>query len=809
MKHRKLNALLLALTLVSYAGAANAFSISMVAGKVVKWKTDDVGYYLDANGWSGISNGSDKQAVVNSFNDWEAVSCSKLGFTKLGETSVSSVIPTGAEPNGKNEFIWKEGYFPFGSSTLGVTSPLYGYTGEIVEADIAMNGTISWNTSGGGWYASDVKSVAIHEIGHLFGQQHVLSYNEYDPPTMAPYADPSGKTATLHSDDINGICFLYPKSTYTCSSNSQCPYVVGHYTNGDEYYETQWKCQGGQCVYDSSTTGSGDIGDNCYSDNSCKSGLFCVETMEGNFCSKWCTTDGQCPSDFYCIPVEEGSNEGICMGMGIVGDGNFGDFCYTDDHCKASLTCVQWWSGSFCTKVCTDPDGGTGCPASHTCFPYEDYPANQGLCLPGTVVKKDDGQLCTADSQCKSGLCFPTPGTDTKQCRTKCNPNAPGCPSTQKCVNQPGDLTGTKGGCVPKSTLPEKPDAYDCQANWECKSEFCYFDPELLKATCQSKCNPAAPTCPEGSNCLSTAAGQGVCLPVPPEPKPNGSWCLHHYDCVSGMCAPLPGTDQKYCRKPCTSGSGCPQGQVCVFYEDPAVGLCMPEGKDHGQVCFSTVECTSQICWSPGGTPICLPPCVAGTCPAGYSCTQESPFGPVCLEVSGTLTTGATCAKDSQCLSGICLSGTCRAPCNVLVPNCPQGQGCVSVTNGQQGACVDHGPLLDGKYCTNDFKCESLFCVQAEPEKRICTQPCSIAVGDCPEGQVCTDLPELDGIGACLPESSSGGDPQDLPDVSKYIDNDDNSGSGGGCSAVPAGPLASLLLLALAILPIYLRRRIW
>ena len=324
--------LLLVLVVVLLApSSAYAYSISTVGGKEVRWNISDVGYYLGANGWSGITNGKDKTELNKSFSDWQSVTCSKLAFHQIGETNVTTVLPVGASANGKNELIWKEGYWPFGNYVLGVTSPMYSFTGTISEADIAFNGTISWNTNGSMWNSIDVKSVGIHEIGHFFGLQHNLSFNENDPPTMAPYADPYGKSASLHNDDKNGICFLYPKTSYSCTSDSQCPYVVEDNSEGEEYYASQYNCVSGGCQPEtgSSNPGAGELGSYCGDDTDCQSQLFCVKTTEGNWCSQWCSVSGQnCPSGFACYVVEDDNDEGICVGG--LKNKVFGEYCFAD-----------------------------------------------------------------------------------------------------------------------------------------------------------------------------------------------------------------------------------------------------------------------------------------------------------------------------------------------------------------------------------------------------------------------------------------------------------------------------------------------
>jgi len=793
--------LLSALLVVTAAAPARAFSISMIAGKEVKWSVQDVPYYVDADGWSGISNGSDVTAIVQSFDVWEGVSCSFLGFTQAGTTTSTAVLPLGSEPNGKNEVVWKEGYWPFSSYTLGVTSPIYSYTGIISEADIALNGTISWSASGMTWNDMDIQSVAVHEMGHLFGIGHVLQWDESDPPTMAPYVDPYGKSATLHQDDINGICYLYPQGgAYACSTNGQCPNVIADAANGEEYYSAKYSCSGGTCKLNPASSGNGDVGSSCGDDGDCKSGLFCLQTTEGSFCTKWCTAGTDCPNQFYCVEVD-GSNK-ICFGSGVVGNGNFGEFCYQNSDCKSPYICMEWWSGNFCTSVCNDPTGGTGCPAKHTCYPMPGLPSGKGACMPGTAAKKENGTSCSQSSDCKSGMCFPTPGTDKKICRDSCSPSAPSCPANFKCVALPGDTTGTKGGCLPATVLPEKSDGVACSGAWECKSNYCYYDSEMGLSTCRSLCNPASPSCPAGTTCLTLTSGVGACLPLPPEPLPAGSWCQHHYDCVSGYCQLLPGTTDKYCRSTCTSGSGCKGAFECVFYDSPDVGVCMPLGKNVGAVCSSSTECTTQICWSEQGAGLCLLPCINGACATGYTCDTGTAYGPVCELSISTLAVGQSCDVAVQCMSQLCIAGICRQPCSVAAPSCPAGQGCVPVSSDTQGACVTPGALAPGADCTQDFECSSLLCVDTGTG-RACAQACDPASGQCPDGTSCETLPELSGVGGCFQEGSTPGNPDnphDPPDTQPKVS--EPSGScAAGLTHRAASPASLLcLLLAAAVL---------
>ena len=797
--HPILVAAIVAAALPLNSGTASAFSISTFGGKEVKWAISDVGYHVDSDGWSGIGNGKDKQAIDASFDDWENVSCSFLQFHKVGDTTVSSVIPTGSEPNGKNELIWKEGYWPFSSYTLGVTSPLYNFGGTISEADIAFNGTISWNTNGSTWNSMDVKSVAIHEIGHFFGVGHNLSFNENDPPTMAPYVDPYGKTASLHSDDKAAICFLYPESPYTCSSNSQCPYVIEHDAQGEEFYAMHYKCSGGSCEPDTGPTipGQGELGANCTGDSECQAPLFCMQTYEGNWCTQWCNTDVQdCPDGFACYGIE-GSDDGICVNT--AGTMTFGEYCFFETDCKSPYFCLEWWSGPFCSKDCTDVDGGTGCPTGYTCYASAYAPLGQGACFLGEVTLKDNGKSCSLSSECKSGMCFPTPGGSSKACRDKCEPIDPFCSGAYKCIALPGDMTGKKGGCIPFSVLPESSAGSPCQASWECESNYCYYDSELGQSACRQTCDVGADNCPADLKCLDVGGGQGACLPAP-APQPEGAWCLHHHECITGYCVELPGTGKKYCRNACTPGSGCQIGTECVFYDDPTVGACMPVGKAVGDVCSSSTECTTQVCWADSGLPTCMLPCVNAVCPDGYSCFALSPYGPVCLEAAGDYDVGAACTKGTQCKTGLCIDGMCRAECNVLSPQCAAGEGCVPLNNGSDGACVIPGGKLEGAACANDFECATLLCVQVNDGGQVCRTPCAYPGGACPTGLQCTELADMETIGACTePVVEPDENPNDVTgEPASTVENEvqTRGGTGAFCSASESPSATDAALLA-------------
>jgi MYXO-CTERM domain-containing protein len=132
------------------------------------------------------------------------------------------------------------------SGTIGLTTITYDTaTGQMVDADIEFHG---WDGDVNGYYLTcaaspacgnppfgqancasvDVGTVALHEAGHVVGLDHTC---QYPAPYNACPADsvmqptiPSGSLAirrTLSSDDVNGICTIYPRgaATLTCASS--------------------------------------------------------------------------------------------------------------------------------------------------------------------------------------------------------------------------------------------------------------------------------------------------------------------------------------------------------------------------------------------------------------------------------------------------------------------------------------------------------------------------------------------------------------------------------------------------------------
>ncbi len=456
---RLLSSLLMIVFVGAVAKEASAFSISMVGNKVVRWNSNTVPYKIHVDGSDDINNGSEFQKVKDAFADWESTPCTSISFTYLGTTENNQITSVGSSGNGENEIAWIEGNaWGFGSYVLGVTGPLINFQGMILEADIGFNGRQhQWSTSGTpSWNGSvqDVLNIAIHEQGHFFGMQHVLEYNNFDPPTMAPVADPNLKTATLTDDDRLGACYLYPaEGTYTCSSHSDCPDVVEtNPNNGQEYYSKYGQCQGGTCdlgfTEPPPTCGPGQLGDTCFSDDQCDCSLYCQDTGFEQICSKQCSTvSDDCPVGFSCSPYSLNGTDGACLPVPCR---EAGDVCSSADACCSELCVgISPDAGYFCRVQCNT--GNPICPEGQQCVTV-DPATQQGACIP---EKLKVGDTCTTDAECAAGYCRSISGEPGSFfCTDECASDSD-CPCSMRCLtNQspPLCIPGQNSACQPPTS---------------------------------------------------------------------------------------------------------------------------------------------------------------------------------------------------------------------------------------------------------------------------------------------------------------------------------------------------------------------
>ena len=357
-------------------------------------------------------------------------------------------------------------------------------------------------------------------------------------------------------------------------------------------------------------------------------------------------TEANCPSD--CKSSTEG-------GLGAA--------CNSGSDCKSGMVCVESDNGGFCTQFCADPNGGTGCPAPYTCVPLAQPPASgEGVCFDtgtgaecgnGTCESGESAQSCPAD--CSGGSCGGISfegcceGGLLKYCddgvlqQLDCSDN-PSCGWN----GQAGFYDcGTTGGSDPSGTNSKSCGSVGpvC-GNGNCESGE-------SKQSCPADCGSAGPVCGDGKcegtetytncskDCSAPVCGDGECqAPETSESCPADCLVDTNPVCGDGKCQ-APETSES-CPKDCTS-SGNPVCGNGKCEDGESAQSCPPDCNPN-----NLPNCGNGYC-EQGETPTkCAEDCNGGNppqCNNGYCEVGESE---------------SSCPAD--CGGGYCGDGECEAP---------------------------------------------------------------------------------------------------------------------------------------------------
>lgn len=193
----------------------------------VRWAQQPVRYFVTDRGAQGVSAIQLQNAVHQAFRTWQDVPTSSAAFQFVGFTGAESFDEDGMVTIGFRDR-------PELDRILGSTGFVVDVlTGQIVEADILLNSSFPWSVSAAGENGRfDVESIALHEIGHLYGLGHsLLGETEVSgsgrrvvasEAVMFPIAFSPGVVAgrTLRADDMAGISDLYPDGNFAVRAGS-------------------------------------------------------------------------------------------------------------------------------------------------------------------------------------------------------------------------------------------------------------------------------------------------------------------------------------------------------------------------------------------------------------------------------------------------------------------------------------------------------------------------------------------------------------------------------------------------------------
>lgn len=198
------------------ASGASAFERSTVTGQPDRplfWDTRVVHLRTAYDSCDDLLPGAIAEAVARSASSWSTAGegCSDFRLVDDGyPTGFTTNLIGGGGHDGENRIIWREAGWPdeVSPDTLALTTVVFRRsTGQILDADIDLNGVDHVWTVDAAAARTDAENTLTHELGHLLGLGHVA-----DPEaTMYGQSDPGDlEKRTLSEDDVAGLCFVYP-----------------------------------------------------------------------------------------------------------------------------------------------------------------------------------------------------------------------------------------------------------------------------------------------------------------------------------------------------------------------------------------------------------------------------------------------------------------------------------------------------------------------------------------------------------------------------------------------------------------------
>lgn len=201
--------------------------------------------------------------------------------------------------------------------------------------------------------------------------------------------------------------------------------------------------------------------------------------------------------------------------------------------------------------------------------------------------------------------------------------------------------------------------------------------------------------------------------------------------------------------------------------QDCGAGLkCTPYASDGG-CCVDTTRCV-PVTGDRGEGEACTRAAGNDDCAAGLFCltAQSGGSGPgQCIALCDVEDPSAACGADHCVQFNEGVLPLCRAACDPLAQDCPEGQACYASLTEQVFVCLDSsyapGQGQQGQACGTISACQAgLLCAPAgELEgcqaKLCCTALCPIGSQGCPPPYTCEqvydvdDYPEYAGVGYC------------------------------------------------------------
>ena len=560
------------------AQQAYAYELTGAAWRMVNYP-NGVPYCPTVNSSSAYTSSLQTQfanALDEAFEDWTDDGVSHCSAFSVQKSSCSG----SPSPNSDNPWVyWEDNWSSVsgvGPSTIGVT-PWWSSGNQITQAKVIFNDQhYNWSVNG---TATDVQTIAVHEFGHFLGLDH---YDEYSsskrnqcssasPPSVMCAYYTQGAFSEPSFDDIQGVCYLYPKPG---ALGASCDFGCNEVCHDDGYC-TQlctagncpegYSCSSGQCERDLAPPVCPTCGDlPCGEDSQC------MGASGSAFCTNYCSSDSQCGEYFECAALQGGG--GICWPMSNSCDENGpqpGQTCGNNYSCALGNVCLSSSSGARCYQLC---DGDTDCNSGQSCYnipssniSYCDT-TSTNTCSCDLSTTCQAGCNCDVDcQQCSCNFSF--------SCESGCNCD-PDCPGSCSC-----DSTSTCDG--------------GCTCDPDCSSGTCSCD---TTSSCESNCSCDSDcSTPAGCACDTTYNCDAGCEACDPE---CSCLCDATFDCEGDCSCDIDCTRDVECT--CDVTKSCDEDCIC----DPQ---CTCE-------CDETFACDAQC--------PCDPECVGSGC----ACESAAPL---------------------------------------------------------------------------------------------------------------------------------------------------------------------------------------
>ncbi|MCB9850760.1 MAG: hypothetical protein H6817_08650 [Phycisphaerales bacterium] len=640
-----------------------------------------------------------------------------------------------------------------------------------------------------------------------------------------------GDNCTVEDFCSNGLCVAYERDCSAVEDACNVGVCVG--TSG--ICEPVPANEGGlcddgdACTVDDACTGGGCVGDpkDCSQfDDACNVGL-CIGTtgvcvpspaIEAGGCDDGdaCTINDSCTNGICagepvdCSHLDDACNVGVCVGSTGICEAvprNEGGTCDDGDACTINDACASGvCEGTL--RDCSSLDAGCTLgvcnPSDGSCFAQ---PVGEGGAC-------NDGDGCTVDDTCVSGVCAGLP-KDCSGLDGSCNTGV--CVGTSGvCVAEPANEGGAcddGNGCSVSDACSNGACigvGMDCSSlDDACNAGFCVGTTGLCDATPTNE----GGTCDDGDRCtIDDACATGNCAGVPVD-------CSHlDDDCNVGACEPTTGGCLAV---PRNEGGSCDDGDDCTVNDACNSGVCSGSAKD----CSAAGDaCNVGVCVGTSGVCVAEPANEGGACDDGDNCSTGdacsngvcvgaqvdcSGFDDACnagfcdgasglcdvtpVNEGGSCNDGDLCTIDDACAIGSCTG--VPVDCSHLDDDCnvgvcePTTGGCIAVPRNEGGACDD------GNGCTVNDACNSGICEGVTKDCSASGDVCNTGVcigttGVCEaipanEGAACDDSDGCTQNDVCN-SGTCAGTPLDCSAFDDACNAGVCVGTSGVCSIVPA-----------------------